>query len=136
MGIRMLHRRTPEVRDGTRAEAGSASGPATAPSPVPALAAGASTARIPLDRAAAARRAAARLLRRRGSRPSRTAGRRARADLARAYLALLLTAIPRARPRRTLTVFVAALTEPPTGPGPRQRPPRQDRPEPGPDATP
>ncbi|MGW1588927.1 hypothetical protein [Streptomyces sp. NPDC002386] len=135
MGIRMLHRRTPEVRDGTRAEAGSASGPATAASPVPALAAGASTARIPVDRAAAARAAAAGLLRRPRARLRRAADRRAWADLTRAYLALLLTAIPRTRPRRTLTVFVAALTEPPTGPGPH-RPPRQDRPEPRPDATP
>ncbi|MGV9402839.1 hypothetical protein [Streptomyces sp. NPDC003667] len=41
MGIRTLHRRTPEFLGGTRAEAGSASGPAAAASPVPALAPGA-----------------------------------------------------------------------------------------------
>ncbi len=130
----MLHRRTPEVRGGIRAEAGRASGPAAAASPVPALAAGAGTARVPLGPVAAARRAAPGLLRRPGARLRRTADRRAWADLAHAYLALLLTAVPRTRPRRTLTVFVAALTERPSGPGPH-RPPHQDRPEPGPDAT-
>ncbi|MER6038551.1 hypothetical protein ABT133_32370 [Streptomyces sp. NPDC001835] len=135
MGIRMLHRRTHEVRGGARAETGSGAGAPAAASPVPALAPGASTACIPLVRTAAAREAVAGLLRRPRARLRRTADRRAWADLARAYLALLLTAIPRARPRHTLTVFVAALTEPPTGPGPH-RPPRQDRPEPGPDATP
>ncbi|MGW4437512.1 hypothetical protein ACWELO_17395 [Streptomyces sp. NPDC004596] len=133
MGIRTLHRRTPEILGGTRAEAGSASGPAAAASPVPALAPGASTARIPADRAAAARRAVARL-RRPGGRIRRAAHRRALADLARGYLALLLTAVPRTRPRPTLTVFVASLTEQPPGPV-RHRPPHQDRPDPGPDAA-
>ncbi|MFF0836539.1 MULTISPECIES: hypothetical protein [unclassified Streptomyces] len=135
MGIRTLHRRTPEFLGGTRAEAGSASGPAAAASPVPALAPGASTARIPADRAAAARRAVAGVLRRPAARIRRAAHRRAWADLARAYLALLLTAVPRTRPRPTLTVFVASLNEQPPGPVPH-RPPHQDGPEHRPDDVP
>ncbi|MFJ9816339.1 hypothetical protein ACIRU3_13910 [Streptomyces sp. NPDC101151] len=138
MGIRMLHRRTPEARNGTPARADTASDRATPASPVPALAADASTARIPADLATTVRRAAADLRRRPAARtrrgPDRSA-RRAWPDLVRGYLALLLTLIPRARPRRTLTVFVAAVIEPPTGRGPH-RPPHRDRPEPAPDARP
>ena len=143
MGIRMLHRRTPEARDGTPVRADPASAQATPASPVPPLAADASTARIPADLATTARRAAADLRHRLAARAARTDGAapdwRVRADLARGYLALLLTLIPRARPRRTLTVFVAPVpaapvTEPPADPGPH-RPPHRDRPEPGPGAT-
>ncbi|MFI1361547.1 hypothetical protein [Streptomyces griseochromogenes] len=144
MGIRMLHRRTPEARHGTPARADTASAQATPASSVPPLAADASTARIPADLPATVRRAAANLRRRLAARVARTDGAapdwRARADLARGYLALLLTLIPRVRPRRTLTVFVAPVlvarvTEPPGGPGPHL-PPHRDRPEPGPGATP
>ncbi|WP_208615714.1 hypothetical protein [Streptomyces cellostaticus] len=144
MGIRMLHRRTPEARNGAPARADTASAQATPASPVPPFAADASTARIPVDLATTARRTAADLRRRLAARAARTDGTapgwRVRADLARGYLALLLTLIPRARPRRTLTVFVAPalvapVTEPPAGPGPH-RPPHRDRPEPGPGATP
>ncbi|MER6028971.1 hypothetical protein [Streptomyces sp. NPDC001851] len=136
MGIRMLHRRTPEAD--TRAWADTASAQALPASPVPALAADASTARIPADPAATLRGAAARL-RHRLAGPTAHAHHapdwRQWADLARGYLALALTAIPRSRPRPTLTVFVASLTERPASPA-RHRPPHRDRPEPGPDATP
>ncbi len=142
MGIRMLHRRTPEAV--TRAWAVTASAQAMPASPVPALAADASTARIPADPAMTVRRAANRVRRglagltaRRGHAPDW----RQWADLTRGYLALALTALPRSRPRPTLTVFVASLTERPAAPG-RTRPsqrgsrPPQDRPEPGTDARP
>ncbi|MFF7975413.1 hypothetical protein [Streptomyces sp. NPDC007905] len=132
MGIRTLHRRTAQ---GTPVRADTASVQATPASPVPALAVDASTARIPADLAATVRRAVADLRRRLAAAPRPAPDWRARADLARGYLALLLTLIPRARPRRTLTVFVASVTEPRTGPGPH-RPPLRDRPERGPDDTP
>ncbi|MFF4844543.1 hypothetical protein [Streptomyces collinus] len=131
MGIRTLHRLTAE---GPPARVHSTSAPAAPVSPVPALAAGASTARIPADPAATLRRAVADLRRRPAAGTRLAPVWRARADLARAYLALLLTLVPRARPRRTLTVFVATLSEPPTGPGGR-RPAHRDRPGAGPDAT-
>lgn len=151
MGIRMLHRRTPEAY--IRAWADTASAQAMPASPVPALAADASTARIPADLTATVRRAATHLRHRLAGLTApvdRAPDWRQWADLARGYLALALTAIPRPRPRRTLTVFVASLTDRPAAPGPH-RPPhrdrrdqreqrdqrdRQDRRGPGPDATP
>ncbi|MFG2130280.1 hypothetical protein ACGFNV_21050 [Streptomyces sp. NPDC048751] len=101
----------------------------SAPLPaVPALAPRASSARIPTTRAAAARRSLAAF--RRGmtvrlSRDSESRGTwRLWADLARGhlagYVALLLARLPGPRPpRRTLTVFVAPLTERPDGSAPR-----------------
>ncbi|MFF7354709.1 MULTISPECIES: hypothetical protein [Streptomyces] len=136
MGIRMLHRRTPEAV--TRAWADTASAQAMPASPVPALAADASTARIPADLAATVRRAAMHLRQRLAgltARADHAPDWRQWADLARGYLALALTVIPRSRPRPTLTVFVASLTERPASPG-SHRPPHRGRPEPGPDATP
>ncbi|MEW2619697.1 hypothetical protein [Streptomyces sp. NPDC048106] len=126
MGIRMLHRRTPEAV--TRVWADTASAQALPASPVPALAADASTARIPADPATTVRRAARNLRRRLTDRAALTgtAVRAGRApdwhqwsDLARGYLALALTLVPRSRPRPTLTVFVASPTEHPARRGPR-----------------
>jgi hypothetical protein len=143
MGIRMLHRRPPEAAP--RVWADTASAQAVPASPVPALAADASTARIPADLATTVRRAADGLRRRFADLTAR-AGHvpdwRAWVDLARGYLALALTLTPRSRrPRHTLTVFVASLSERPAAPDSRRpghrRPPRpQGRPEPGSDATP
>ncbi|MEV5874943.1 hypothetical protein AB0L75_12060 [Streptomyces sp. NPDC052101] len=142
MGIRTLHRRTPEAD--LRARAATASAQAMPASPVPALVADASTARIPADLAVTVRTAATAL--RHGlagltARVDHAPDWRQWVDLARGYLALALTAIPRSRPRPTLTVFVVSLTERPAAPGPH-RPPHEDhrnplgRPEPGQDATP
>ncbi|MEZ3178585.1 hypothetical protein KYY02_07645 [Streptomyces pimonensis] len=110
MGIRMLHRRAAPPRSG---------GPTVLP-PVPVFAAAASTARTPATLATALRNAMADLGRRTGGR--RRTGRtlttaglaggqppwRLWAELARAHLALALTLLPRPRPVRTVTVFVAA----------------------------
>ncbi|MFH8341112.1 hypothetical protein [Streptomyces sp. AM6-12] len=131
MGIRMLHRRTPEAV--SRVWADTASAQALPASPVPALAADASTARIPADPATALRRAARNARRGLRDRAARTgtaalAGRapdwRQWADLARGYLALTLTLVPKSRPRPTLTVFVAPLAERPAGRNPRDPGPR------------
>ncbi|MFJ3333617.1 hypothetical protein [Streptomyces sp. NPDC086766] len=153
MGIRMLNHR-PTV---SRADGGA--DPAAPPEPVPALAADASTARIPTDLAATLRRAATALRRRLTPRepgPGGTAPWRLWADVARGYLALVLARLPR-RPRlartprrssrRGLTVFVVPATPVSDGPdGPPAHRPRRDRqdPRPGhgdprgpePDATP
>ncbi|WP_078495894.1 hypothetical protein [Streptomyces sp. LaPpAH-108] len=122
MGIRMLHRRRTEAwhRRIERAEAEPGRGGDA--SAVPSLAADASSARIPADPAARARAALAALRHRLA-----TLQWRARADVARAYLALLLAALPKARPRHTLTVFVASLTDrsPRPTPGPAQPPGRE-----------
>jgi hypothetical protein len=119
----MLHRRTPEAV--TRVWADTASAQAMPASPVPALAADASTARIPAYPATTVRRAVAGLRR-------TLAGRTLRAghapdwhpwaDLARGYLALALTLMPRSRPRPTLTIFVASVTERPAAAGPHRKP--------------
>ncbi|GGT12750.1 hypothetical protein [Streptomyces chromofuscus] len=118
MGIRMLSRRT-----------------APAQAPPPAHAVGASTARVPGGPAAVLSHAAADLRRRvtahwnsrrpLAPRARDTAAWRLWADLARGYLALCLTLLPRAaRPASTLTVFVAPLPvvagaiRPPDGSGP------------------
>ncbi|WP_206739362.1 hypothetical protein [Streptomyces sp. L2] len=134
MGIRMLHRRTPEA--GTPARAVTASAPFAPASPVQAFAADASTARIPADLALTVRRAAKRLRRELAGRtaPARRAPDwRAWADLTRGYLALLIALVPRSRPRPTITVFVAApLSGRPSAPA---RNPGS-RPGPGPDARP
>ncbi|MFF7471471.1 hypothetical protein [Streptomyces sp. NPDC008092] len=122
MGIRMVHRRTPQSRPPAKARSASASAQVTASPSAPALAAGASTARIPADLAVTVRRSATRLRRRLRARP----GLRQWFDLARSYLALLLTALPGPRRPRTMTVFVASLTERPTGSAARRRPPEPD----------
>ncbi|MFJ6543799.1 hypothetical protein ACIQMP_24570 [Streptomyces sp. NPDC091385] len=108
MGIRMLHRRRTEAwhRRIERAEANPARGGDA--SSVPSLAADASSARIPVDPAARVHAALVALRRRLAALQWRS-----RADVARGYLALLLAALPKARPRHTLTVFVASLTERP-----------------------
>ncbi|MEY9489285.1 hypothetical protein RKD26_005079 [Streptomyces calvus] len=151
MGIRMLHRRAAPPRAGT-------DGPTLeAFPPVPVFAAAASTARIPATLATALRRATADLGRRIVDGPRRAdraatavlPGRpgvpgeqppwRLWAELARAYLTLALTLLPRPRPVRTVTVFVAAsdtLSVRPYGSAAAHRP----LPDPGlpgrPDATP
>ncbi|MEU6569370.1 MULTISPECIES: hypothetical protein [Streptomyces] len=111
--------------------------------PVPALAPDASTGRIPATLTTALRRTATGLGRRlaRGDRatatptptPREAPAWRLWADLARGYLSLALTLVPRPRPARTLTVFVAAdtVSGPPGGPAPH-RPGRRER---GPDAA-
>lgn len=118
MGIRMLSRRT---------------APAQPPPPPHALRA--STARIPVGPVTALRHAAVDLRRRvavdwerrktAALGPRDAPAWRLWADLARSYLALCLTLLPRAqRPARTLTVFVAPLptvtgvVKPPDGSGP------------------
>ncbi|MFF0463675.1 hypothetical protein [Streptomyces mexicanus] len=120
MGIRMLNHR-PAV---SRAAVGAA--PAASPSPVPALAADASTARIPADLPAVLRRAASGLSRR--LTPGEQRPWRLWADLARGYVALALARLPRPAPTHTVTVFVAAPARPAKGPGGRPgHEPRTDR---------
>ncbi|GHH94852.1 hypothetical protein GCM10017779_53090 [Streptomyces capillispiralis] len=156
MGIRMLHRRAAPPRAG-------ADGPTPeAFPPVPVFAAAASTARVPVTPATALRQATADLGRRIADGRWRTGrastavlpalpGRpglpgeppwRLWAELARAYLTLVLTLLPRPRPVRTVTVFVAAsdtLTVRSYGSAaahrPLQGPPWPDWPD-WPDATP
>ncbi|CAL9565062.1 hypothetical protein [Streptomyces sp. enrichment culture] len=111
MGIRMLHRTAgPPPRAGADSP-----GPEAQPA-VPVFAASASTARIPVTLATALRRASTGL----GRRISGAAGPvtavlpegpipwRLWAEVARGYLTLVLTLLPRPRPVRTITVFVAA----------------------------
>ncbi|MFD3585167.1 hypothetical protein [Streptomyces sp. NPDC058683] len=120
MGIRMLHGRTPQTRPPAKAR--SAAAQVTAASSAPAMAPGASSARIPTDLALTVRKAVARLRRRLRTRPAP----RQWLDLARSYLALVLGALPGPRRPRTMTVFVATLTERPKGSGARRRPPEPD----------
>lgn len=141
MGIRMLHRTAAPPR-------ADADGPTPkAFPPVPVFAAAASTARIPVTLSTALRNATADLGRRvtagrrRGDR-TRTGEQppwRLWAELARAYLTLVVTLLPRPRPVRTVTVFVAAsdtLSVRPYGPAAAYRRPQRP-PWPGwPDATP
>ncbi|WP_320776293.1 hypothetical protein [Streptomyces sp. CRN 30] len=113
MGIRTLHHRTAPPRP-------AADGPREPLPPVPALSPAASTARVPATRASAVRHVRHvrhvrdSLGRRLGRRPpaaprpaSRTAAWRSGTDLLRGYLALALTRLPRSRPDRTMTLFVA-----------------------------
>ncbi|WP_432099388.1 hypothetical protein [Streptomyces sp. WAC 04229] len=109
--------------------------------PVPALAPDASTGRIPATLTTALRRTATGLRRRLARRdpetvtPRETPAWRLWADLARGYLSLALSRVPRPRPARTFTVFVATadtLSGRPGGPTPY----RHGWWEPGPDATP
>ncbi|MFI5566175.1 hypothetical protein ACIA6T_02100 [Streptomyces sp. NPDC051740] len=142
MGIRMLH----------RTAAGNAPprpGGRTLSPPAPVFAASASTARVPATLATALRSATADLGRRiadgrRRTARTPTAGAltveqppwRLWAELARAYLTLVLTLLPRPRPVRTVTVFVAAsdtLSVRPYGPAAAHRRPQGP---PWPDATP
>ena len=107
MGIRMLHRRAAPPRsgaDGPRPEASCS---------VPVFAAAASTARFPTPFTTVLRSAVTG----RQWLPGRADGARAGlpalpwrlwAELARSYVALALTLLPRPRPVRTVTVFVAA----------------------------
>ncbi|MER5514896.1 hypothetical protein [Streptomyces sp. NPDC002763] len=120
MGIRMLHGRTPQTRPPAKAR--SAAVQVTAASSAPAMAPGASSARIPTDLAVTARKAVARLRRRLRTRPEP----RQWLDLARSCLALVIGALPGPRRPRTMTVFVATLTERPKGSGARRRPPEPD----------
>ncbi|KAF3469557.1 hypothetical protein GL259_11355 [Streptomyces sp. Tu 3180] len=143
----MLHRRAAPPRAGT-------DGPTLeAFPPVPVFAAAASTARTPATRAATLRHATADLGRRvtdgrwhtdraataaRPVRPGAPPPWRLWAELARDCLTLALTLLPRSRPVRTITVFVAAgetLSVRSYGPAAAYR--RLQGPaRPGPDATP
>ncbi|WP_406728078.1 hypothetical protein WJ438_30505 [Streptomyces sp. GD-15H] len=140
MGIRMPHRRAappPTDADGPTLEAFP---------PVPVFAAAASTARTPAPLTTALRRAGRWCTGRAATAalpaPFPGAGEpppwRLWAELTRSYLALVLTLLPRPRPVRTVTVFVAAgetLSVRPYGsaaPYRRHRGPRW----PGPDAAP
>ncbi|MFJ9632898.1 hypothetical protein ACIRU8_34850 [Streptomyces sp. NPDC101175] len=135
MGIRMLHRRSGRARTQARA-AGAAAAPVTPRPPVPALAAGASTARIPADLAMAVRHTAEGLRSRLTFRddtaldpreqarhpqgpattPTGTPVWRLWAELGRGYLDLVLARLPRSHAAHTMTVFIAT---PPDGSGPR-----------------
>lgn len=135
MGIRMLHHPTAPPRTG-------AEGPACVSlPPVPVSAPGASTARIPETVATAVRRAVTDLSRGFARRAPAIARSRAAlvrwAEPARGYLALALTLLPRPRPARTFTVFVATadtVSARADGSPPHRR--RPGRPGPGPDAAP
>ncbi|WP_210587487.1 hypothetical protein [Streptomyces sp. GESEQ-35] len=111
MGIRMLNRRTAWAQ----AQANAAAAPSTPPSPVPVFSAAASTARIPTDLPAALRGATAglrhRLTRREQAAvhlPGKKPDWRLWTDLARSYMALVLSRLPRSRPVQTVTVFIAS----------------------------
>lgn len=121
MGIRMLHHRTTPARART-------DGPARVPLlPVPVFAPGASTGRTPATLTTVLHRTAKVLRGRLVPRatgtavPHETPAWHLWADLARGYLALALTLLPRPHPARTFTVFVAS-TDPlgtrPGGPAP------------------
>ncbi|MFG2548868.1 hypothetical protein [Streptomyces sp. NPDC048581] len=134
MGIRTLNRRTTPASANVNTEGDA---PLAAQPSTPPFAPGASTARIPRDLVTTLRLTATTVRRR--------AARRAPgwAELARSYLALARTWLPRPRPVRTVTVFVAtagALTEPQDG-SPPDRPHPRPHPNPhhqgpGPAATP
>ncbi|MEV0169802.1 hypothetical protein AB0I00_01570 [Streptomyces sp. NPDC050803] len=114
MGIRMLHRRTaPAEPAGVHPDAA----PKVPLLPVPAFAAAASTARVPVDLKTALRRTVTTL---RSLRP------RLWAEAGRGYLDLVLARLPRPGHIRTVTVFIS---EPPS-------PAHRNGPTPEPDATP
>ncbi|MFI9830591.1 hypothetical protein ACIHIX_23220 [Streptomyces sp. NPDC051913] len=102
MGIRTLHRQTAPAQANTDA---TASTPAVH---VPPYSAAASTPRLPRDLAITLRRAATDV-RHRLTRRYRRKDLRLWADQARGYLALLLSAVPRSRPMRTMTVFITTV---------------------------
>ncbi|SNX57697.1 hypothetical protein SAMN06272735_2170 [Streptomyces sp. TLI_55] len=104
MGIRTLHRQTAPAQATTDA---TASTPAVH---VPPFSAAASSPRIPTDLATTLRKAATDV-RHRLTRRDWLNRRDLRlwADQARGYLALLLSAVPRSRPMRTVTVFIATV---------------------------
>ncbi|MCW8380175.1 hypothetical protein [Streptomyces justiciae] len=142
MGIRTLHRQTAPAQATTDA---TASTPAVH---VPPFSAAASTPRIPTDLATTLRRAATDV-RHRLTRRDWLHRRDLRlwADQARGYLALLLSAVPRSRPMRTMTVFIATVgtvTDPSGDPTPGSTvtdapdgsAPARHVQAPGPDATP
>ncbi|WP_328656946.1 hypothetical protein [Streptomyces sp. NBC_00334] len=124
MGIRMLHHRTVPARAST-------DGPARLPLlAVPVFAPGASTGRIPSTLGTVLRRTATdvrrRLVRRAptSTAPHQTPAWRLWADLARGYLALVLSLLPRPRPTHNFTVFVATadtFRARPGGPAPHRR---------------
>lgn len=128
MGIRMLHRRTAPAR--RQAQAYAVQAPFSSRLPVPAHAAGASTARIPVNLVTQLRRRFAR--RDRDVVPEEPSVQRLWGELALSYLALALTLLPRSRPVPTMTVFVA--TADPVSGGPEGRPPAE-RPVSWPGAT-
>lgn len=137
MGIRMLHHRTTPARASTDEPA------RMQLLPVPVLAPGASTGRVPATLATALRRTAADLRRGLAHRdpaaaPVRgTPARRLWADLARGCLAPALALLPRPHSAHTFTVYVATadtLGARPGGPAPYRRLPGLRGPDP--DATP
>lgn len=143
MGIRTLNRRTAPASANVNTEGDA---PLAAQPSTPPFAPGASTARIPTDLATTLRLTATTVRRRVAHGAPGWAELAGWADLARSYLALARTWLPRSRPVRTVTVFVAtagALTEPQDGSPPdRHRPsphqhlhPYPHHPGPGPDAT-
>ncbi|MGW6903966.1 hypothetical protein [Streptomyces sp. NPDC054940] len=134
MGIRTLNRRTTpaQANANTEGDAPLAAQPSTPP-----FAPGAGTARIPTDLVTTLRLTATTVRRRVAH------GAPGWAELTRSYLALARTWLPRSRPVRTVTVFVAtagALTEPQDGSTPDRPQPHPHRRShhqgPGPDATP
>ncbi|MBN0043974.1 hypothetical protein JS756_07590 [Streptomyces actuosus] len=128
MGIRMLHRRTAraQAQEAAPARAGAEAAPSASLPTVPPAAAAASTARIPADPARALARAAAGLgcrLAGRGRTAVRLPGAaawRTWADVGMGYLALVLARLPKPRPDRRLTVFVATAA-PAVGPAVSER---------------
>lgn len=131
MGIRMLHRLRPAPRHGVTERTDTGPAPEASGTAVPVVAAGASAARHPAHPLTRVRRAGAATRRVLAAGTRRLPDRHACADLVRGYLALLLTHLPKARPRHTLTVFVASLTDRPA-PAARRRPPHPVPPGPRP----
>ncbi|MFF7963922.1 hypothetical protein ACFZC3_00960 [Streptomyces sp. NPDC007903] len=131
MGIRMLHRLRPAPRYGSTERTDTGAAPEASGMAVPVVAAGASAARHPANPLTRVRRAGTVTRRALAAGAHRLPDWRAWADLARGYLALLLTHLPKARPRHTLTVFVASLTDRPAPATPR-RPPHPVTPGPRP----
>ncbi|MBV2357635.1 hypothetical protein KUM39_25265 [Streptomyces sp. J2-1] len=130
MGIRLLNRRPAEPRHAVPLWIVPTPEPARPQTPVPAVAGNASTARIPSDLGQHLRK---KLRKHLTAHTRHVPDWRAWPDLARGYAALLLNVMPRHRrgPRRTLTVFVARVTEPPTGRSPRPSAPQTLEPGPG-----
>ncbi|MGI5374634.1 hypothetical protein ACQEV2_10380 [Streptomyces sp. CA-251387] len=136
MGIRTLHPGTAPAQANVSTE----DALSTAPPSVPPFAEGAGTARLPADLMSTLQHTARTLRHRLAHRAHGLA------ELTRGYLALALTALPRPRPVRTVTVFAVGATGPVTEPRAGSTPDRlQPHPHPhpnphhrspGPDATP